>query len=121
MPSPLKASIVKRIQDLLRQKLDPREIAKEVGCSPAIVYRFRQNLRYFEEPRAPLARQGRPLKLTRAILAGLTDFYAEYPTAYLDEAVEFVKEEFGIFVARSTLSEGLKRLRLSRKKVGNSI
>ncbi|KAK2789858.1 hypothetical protein FQN53_001221 [Emmonsiellopsis sp. PD_33] len=40
--------------------------------------------------------QGRPQQLTQDVLWGLEDFYAEYLMAYLNEAVQFVKDEFDI-------------------------
>lgn len=78
MPSKLDPLTVERIQDLLRQKLSPQEVAKEVGCSERIVYKFRRNLRYFDSVRAPPASQGRSPKLTATIWEGLVDFFAEY-------------------------------------------
>jgi hypothetical protein len=45
----------------------------------------------------------------------LLDFLVAKPTAYLDEMVMFLWDEFGLSTSESTVSRALKRLRISRK------
>ncbi len=52
-------------------------------------------------------------------LQDLLDFLDEQPTADQQEMQYYIYDEWGVEIGQSTISRCLKRLRWSRKKVGN--
>jgi hypothetical protein len=50
-------------------------------------------------------------------LKALGEFLQEKPSAYLDEMVDFLWEEFEISVDKSTVGKALKKAQISRKHV----
>ncbi|KAK2764896.1 hypothetical protein FQN54_008593 [Arachnomyces sp. PD_36] len=99
----------------------PTEIASLANCHLATVYRIRRNLKLHNSPSAPkTATQGRPQKLSKEVLKGLRDYVGVYSTASLGEAGEFVRKEFGVRVARTTVARGLRGMGVVAKTVGRS-
>lgn len=118
MPQKLNDQKVEEIVELYTQDLEPPAIAEVVGCSQATVYRILRNLRFFNSPRAPpMIARGRPPKLTAEIAAALENYYLEYNTTSLPEAVAFVKEGFGVTLHPSTVSRFLRRIDISHQSV----
>jgi transposase len=117
MPVKISNQKIEQILELDKQEIDPREIATAVGVGTATVYKILRNCRFFNTPRAPKRRQGCPPKITADIAASLEDFYAEYQTKYLDEAVAFIKEEFNVTLGKTTVWDFLHKLDLTYKKV----
>ena len=47
----------------------------------------------------------------------IENFFTQYNTAYFDEAVAFVFEEYEVSVITMTISQALKELKISNKKM----
>jgi transposase len=116
MPIKISNRKIEQIFELYKQGIDPREIATAVGVGTTTVYKILRNYRFFNAPRAPKLRKGRPPKITADIAASLEDFYAKYQTKYLDEAVAFIKEEFNVTLGKTTVWDFLQKLDLKYKK-----
>jgi hypothetical protein len=84
MPRPLSNIQREIVVTLLELNTPPQEIAAQVPCSYSQVMRMKCNLRNFGTAVAPkLIRQGRPLKLTQAVIdvgtaIGLNEMEANY-------------------------------------------
>ena len=117
MPIKISDQKIEQILELNKQEIDPREIATAVGVGTATVYKILRNFRFFNTPRAPKLRQGRPPKITADIAACLEDFYAKYQTKYLDKAVALIKKEFNVTLGKTTVWGFLQKLDLEYKKV----
>jgi transposase len=117
MPTKLGDQKIEEIIALHNHRIDPAEIAATVNCHPCTVYQILRNIRFFGSPRAPSTVRGRPRKVTKEIADALEDYYTEYQTNYLDEAVAFVKEEFGVQLNGSTVWRVLKSFNSTRKIV----
>ncbi|EDN04113.1 predicted protein [Histoplasma mississippiense (nom. inval.)] len=117
MPPQLSEFTINEIVRLLNDGYMPAQIARTIECHLATVYRIQRNIRCFETARSPHSTWGVKPKITPDILSGLEDFFEAYPTAYRDEAVCFVKDEFDVDIHPRSISRLLKKLNLTWKKV----
>ncbi|EDN03028.1 predicted protein [Histoplasma mississippiense (nom. inval.)] len=117
MPPQLSEFTTNEIVRLLNDGYMPAQIARTIECSLATVYRIQRNIRCFGTARSPRSTWGVKPKITPDILSGLEDFFEAYPTAYRDEAVCFVKDEFDVDIHPRSISRLLKKLNLTWKKM----
>lgn len=61
----------------------------------------------FGSPKAPPIPSGRPKSITPLILEALCHRLSENPVLYLDEMAYFLREEYDVCVANSTISRAL--------------
>lgn len=101
---------------LLEATISDAEIATTVECSERSVRSARSNLLHFGYTRAPSNGGGRPAKITSPMKAALQEQLLQKPTLYQEEMVTFLKEKFGVQVARSSVGQVLKSMGWSKKK-----
>ncbi|GAB7336899.1 hypothetical protein MBLNU13_g01178t1, partial [Cladosporium sp. NU13] len=100
---------------LLETTISDADIAATVECSERSVRSARSNLLFFGSTRAPSNGGGRPAKITPPMKAALQEQLLEKPTLYQEEMVAFLKEEFGVQVARSSVGQVLNSMGWSKK------
>ena len=94
----------------------PDNIAEEVHCHIATVYRIQENLFVYGSAYRPQFRpKGAPRVIHDAAAESLAGYIERQPWAMQKEMVWYLWEEWGINVHRATISRTLKRLRLSHK------
>ncbi|KAG5287701.1 hypothetical protein I7I50_12130 [Histoplasma capsulatum G186AR] len=117
MPPQLSEFTTNEIVHLLNNGYMPAQIARTIECHLATVYQIQQNIHCFGTARSPHSTWGVKPKITPDILSDLEDFFEAYPTAYRDEAVCFVKDEFDVDIHPQLISRLLKKLNLTQKKI----
>jgi len=100
---------------LLETTISDADIAATVECSERSVRSARSNLLLFGSTRAPSNGGGRPAKITPPMKAALQEQLLEKPTLYQEEMVAFLKEKFGVQVARSSVGQVLNSMGWSKK------
>jgi transposase len=111
---------------LLATGVETREIARTFRCSSATVYRYGQNIQLFGQVLPePVSAIGRPRKITYEARQGLIDWLLDNgddkKLSYLDEMVVFLKEEYDIWVSKSTVWRLLSELKITCKAVSTSL
>lgn len=101
---------------LLEATMSNAEIATTIECSERSVRSARLNILHSGSTRAPSNGGGRPAKITSSMKAALWEYLVEKPTLYQEEMVVFLKEKFGVQVARSSVAHVLKTMGWSKKK-----
>ena len=91
----------------------PEDIAREIHCHVATMYRMLANLWMYNAPTKPCLRsKGCPRKLTPFAVELIIEFLSRYPTSSLPELTWFIIwEKRGVRVSTSKLSRMLKRVR----------
>jgi transposase len=94
------------------------QIAKVAGCSSQSISAIRSNIRAFGSPRAPFtAAPGRPRSITPTMYDALKELLLRKPGRQLDELTAFLREEFDVEVATSTMSRTLRIEGWSKKMI----
>lgn len=107
------------ICDMIESNLKTSDIANAAECSKQSVRYIRSNLRMFGSPKAPPIPSGRPKSITLLILEALCHHLSEHPGLYLDEMACFLREEYDVSVASSTISRALATKGWSKKTTRN--
>lgn len=105
-------------RELLLSHWRPPNVAQTLRIQNDTAYRWDRRIRMYGQLETPGGRDpgGRPPRLSRAARDALLLYQRRNPHAYQDELAEFLQEEWGITVHRSTISRVLKDLKISRKK-----
>ena len=116
MAPPLATSQHAQIQDMLISKsLTSAKIAKIARCSVRSVNRIRSNLCAFGNTKAPCNGGGRRKSISPVMLDALVERLLIEPGLYLEEMTTFLRDEFRVNVAPSTISRTLASIGWSRK------
>src|SRR5687767_5122749 len=113
----LRAAQHVQIADMIRSHVPIVEIADAIPCTQAAVRRIRTNLQCFGTTTAPKIRTGRPKALAPSMLTALLEKLRESPEMFLGEMVAFLKDEYGVNIAISTISSALSSVGWSKKTV----
>ena len=110
----------RELRGLLESHLDAgvrqRDIARALGVSKSFVSDMRLRFDVFGTTSPVyLGIQGRPRKIHHEAEEGIKDFLDEYPTARLDEVGDFLANEYDIEAGLLTISQCLKRIRVTYK------
>jgi transposase len=100
---------------ILSNALKNADMASVAGCSCRSVTRIRSNLRYFGTTKAPVNRIGRPRHITPPMLEALCKHLFKKPDMFLDEMANFLRDEFDMVVATSSISRALASIGWSKK------
>lgn len=104
----LPPSKLEMIRDMTHsESLTISQMAEAAGCSERSIINIRNNLRLFENVRAPLTRVGRRPSTTPPMIQTLCDHLLEKPGLYVDEMVIFLWDEFYVWVTSSSLKRAL--------------
>nr|OQO13167.1 hypothetical protein B0A51_17666 [Rachicladosporium sp. CCFEE 5018] len=97
MPPPLPDHVMERIyHQIFHLEMTPAEVAVDNSVSVTGVRKWRQNWELFSVPRPPACSAiGRPTTLTRAQEDLVMEYLNEHPSAYLDEVVWYIYDNFG--------------------------
>lgn len=101
---------------LMSSSCSDKQIAEAVECTGRTVRSARSNVRHFGSTRAPSNGGGRPATITPVMKAALRDHLLENPTLYQEEMVAFLRDHFGVQVARSSVGAVLKSFGWSKKQ-----
>ncbi|KAL1960716.1 hypothetical protein VTO42DRAFT_6546 [Malbranchea cinnamomea] len=106
---------VNAVVDQLKQGLKPREIAQNVNCHLATVYRIDRNLRLFDSPKPPPAIRGRPRKITADILQDIEEYCAHRDRPGLAEIAYYISQKYGMSISQSSMSRAMKESGMPRE------
>ena len=118
MPPGLSINLRRDIEGYIRRGDSSQVIHDHTYVSVRQINRMRKNLKLHDDvvaPKAPV--QGRPRTLSPLVENALLEYLEQRPTAYRDEMCWFLWDEFEIQVAERTMSDILKRLGWTHKKV----
>ena len=115
MPRPISSALRTRIRDHLDRKDSTAVIHQATGVSVSTINRIRKA--YRDTGSVMAFTPGRPQALSNYHAEQLMEYLNQRPTAYQDEMVWFLFDEFGILVDQSTISRALSRRHWSRKVV----
>src|SRR5436305_291404 len=107
----LRERVLKAVDQGMRRK----EVVKLFGVSEMSIKRYLK-LRYETGSLAPKPIPGRPPKKVRALQNGLLPQLEAHPDATLEEHCKLWEAGTGMKVSISTMSEGISRLKWTRKK-----
>jgi transposase len=99
----------------------PQGIVEDLGVGLSWAYKLKNQFDAFGTVSAPpMIVQGRPRKIHREAQEAVVEFLEQNPSAYQDEIVDFLAEEFEIFVHRTTVCRLLKDVDITHKKIGRA-
>lgn len=93
-----------------------QQIANRANCSRNAVKAIKRNLRECGSTTKPARRSGRPSSITPSMRHALLAHVDKHRELYLQEMVEWVREEFGVVVTKSSVSRTLHSAGRSKKK-----
>ena len=96
--------------------LTNRQIAIHAKCSTNAVKAIKRNVRDFGSTMRPSHRGGRPLSISAMMRAALFAHLDKHPGLYLEEMVDYLWNEFGEPITKSSISRTLHSVRRSKKK-----
>lgn len=120
MPRALPDETRRDIEAYLRRGITPAHINTLTGVTVRQIINMRRNLLQYGDIVFPRSvNQGRPRVLAPWQEDRLLEYLQDRPTAYRDEMVWFVYDEFDITIAERTISDVLKRLKWTHKKASH--
>jgi DNA-binding Xre family transcriptional regulator len=96
---------------LKNRRLTATQMATKVGCSKRTIQRLQQNMRYYNDTKAPSTRVGRRQSITPHVLDALCGKLLVEPGLYQDEIARFVHHEFSIKVSQASVSRALASIK----------
>jgi transposase len=103
--------------DLRHGSWSQKALAAHYQVSTGFVSKVAANITTYGTARAPSQVQGAPRKVTAEMEDALKDLIDEHKTVLLDEAVDFLQDEFDVTIHRATAGRVLARLNLTYKRV----
>jgi hypothetical protein len=86
-------------------------MAVKASYSKPTIQRLRQNMRCYNDTKAPLTRVGRRRSMTPHILDALREKLLADAGLYQDKMARFVHNEFGIQVSQASISRALNSIK----------
>ena len=120
MAPPLSNRLKRRVAVHLESGVKHDVIQHVEGIGGSSIDRISKNLKAFGEPTPPAhtyARRGVPLKIHPTARAGLQEFLNDKPWAYQEEMMEYLLDDFGLAVVKSTISKTLKKMGITQKSL----
>jgi hypothetical protein len=107
MPSPADTVSKNKASELIRSHWRPEAIARKVHCHPSTLYKWENRMQMYRTIDRPLhlcLPTGRLCRIHSAAVESLLEYQRQNPWVYQDEMAIFLEEEWGITIAKSTIS-----------------